>query len=272
MVTALIIFFIVVGIAWHFSQKKKSLQKDNILNENEIYPEIKISITTESNYSNNKNYEQYENIDDISYKKYPFKKIFIANTFLDTPLKFLEQHGQIIEISTEKQDQETSGFTHYGHWSEIHEYTSNFLMSNVKSQLLSVKILKEIRSQYEKSSNYELSYNEIKRICNENRNSQLIIFNSSNQEIADYYYPSVLSFALGIKRNQVDSLQQFGVYTLEDLEKRTDKEILSVPNIGKKTLTALRAFQLTTKIPKNIIRIPRDEEYWHYHSNNKIHN
>ncbi|XTV80447.1 hypothetical protein V5G41_01155 [Pasteurella multocida] len=81
MVTALIIFFIVVGIAWHFSQKKKSLQKDNILNENEIYPEIKISITTESNYSNNKNYEQYENIDDISYKKYPFKKYLLQIHF-----------------------------------------------------------------------------------------------------------------------------------------------------------------------------------------------
>lgn len=191
----------------------------------------------------------------------PTKKVFHAHPSLNTPLETLELHGLVVKINDRHYDTITAN-RQYGYWENLYkdDVLADITQNRLRQNDLTIKMLTEIRTVYELS---ELPPDEcwlqIKKICNNPIYSA--ISDSFYRDLADFFYPSVFSFALGIKQPQIETLLKFNIKTISDLRNKEDSELLALPGIGKKTLSSLRVLQ-TENIPDFYQRIHKDRERW----------
>ncbi|UWZ92349.1 hypothetical protein HZ320_01065 [[Pasteurella] aerogenes] len=192
----------------------------------------------------------------------PVRKVFSAHPSLRTPLDILKLHGIAVSIDDTHYDEFASrGF---GHWSNVYpdEVLSVITRSRIYQDNLDIEMLTEIREIYERNTiEPEKAWGIIKNICDNPKYKYSLSSSLGSEYIADFFYPRVLSFAIGIKQNQIDALIKFNICTIQQLEQSTDKTLLSIPGIGKKTLSALRLLQ-TENIPKHKERLQKDKSMW----------
>lgn len=193
----------------------------------------------------------------------PVKKVFSATPSLNTPLEILKLHGLSVAIDDHHYDDLIVSRS-FGYWENI--YPDEILALTIKNRIsrddLEIEMLIKVREIYESNQiEAEKAWDMIKNICSTNRFKYASERLLGADYIANYFYPSVLSLAIGIKQNQIEALSKFNICTIRQLEACTDKDLLSLPGIGKKTLIALRMLQ-KEDIPKDKKRLPRNKEMW----------
>lgn len=130
----------------------------------------------------------------------------------------------------------------------------------IGGQSVYIDFLLQVRAVYEDRGRKPGSKrNEIQRICGQNHNVYTV--RHVYRPPWDSLIVPVLSQAEGFGEHRVSLLHAAGVRSINDVESRSDKDLLAIKGIGKAAVSGLRSLVASWPYDKYTDCIERDEQY-----------